>query len=331
MQEKSKYRVFTTGSGIAAEARRYLEEHGCEIAAGTARDTPEELAAKLKAFNPHALIVRQGNITSDIVHSTTNLKVICKHGVGTDNIDIDAATLAGLPVGYTPGANTESVATHTLALILASVRQVALQDRLIRKGIFEKRNYGGQELSGKILGLIGFGSIARRVSELVGPFQMRVLVYHPSNTDEDLPQHVVKISDFHEVVTTSDIISLHCPLTAETRHLFNSDVFQRMKKGSCLVNTSRGEIVNEVDLVAALQSQQIGCAALDVYESEPPDLSNPLLNLDNVTLSPHAAGFSDTSSIKMGMDAAQIVLSVLRGEPPDMNCIKNVELYRNKS
>lgn len=173
------------------------------------------------------------------------LRVVCKHGVGTDNIDIEAATALGIPVMFTPFANCESVAEHSLAVILALIRRVALQDRRIRAGVFDKMAYDGVELRGKTLGLVGFGRSARRLCELVAPFGTAVVAYHPSRTEERLPDHVRKVGDVFEVFSAADILSLHCPLTNETRELINEHTIAAMKSGVYLINTSRGGLVNE--------------------------------------------------------------------------------------
>ena len=213
------HKIFITGSGIAEEAQQLLMDNDCIIQIGEPNDTPDDIAKRLKAFNPDALIVRQGKITSEVQTAAENLRVICKHGVGTDNIDIDAASRRRIPVLYTPLANYESVAEHTLTLILALLRKISLQDNNIRKGCFDKKNYAGLELFGKTLGLIGFGRIGRRVCELIAPFKVDVIVYHPSSTNEVLPDYVSKVAKIEDVYSSAGIISLHCPLTSQTRGL----------------------------------------------------------------------------------------------------------------
>jgi D-3-phosphoglycerate dehydrogenase / 2-oxoglutarate reductase len=327
MHKKPDYRVFITGSGIATEAQHLLERERCAVEIGHPDDTSQDIAKKLAAFNPDALIVRQGKITRDVVRSANNLKVICKHGVGTDNIDIEAATLSGIPVFYTPNANFEAVATHTMALILALMRQVPAQDKLMRDGVFDKSSYRGQELSGKTLGLIGFGRVGRRLSLLAAPFGIKVVVYHPSKTNEVLPGYLSKTEIVEEVYKQADIISLHCPLTSDTRDLVDSDAFKIMKEGVYIINTARGGIINEPDLLAALKSGKIGGAALDVFEVEPPSANNnPLFNQANIILSPHIAGTSDNSLRNMGFEAAGHILSVLKEGSVDTSAIKNSEV-----
>jgi len=322
------YRVFITGSGITEDAMQLLRDQQCETEIGEPGDTPADLTTKLSKFDPHALIVRQGQITADVQAAASSLKVICKHGVGTDNIDIAAATRSGIPAMFTPGQNCEAVAEHTLALMLALARQVPFQDKQIRNGIFDKKNFSGIELLGKTIGLVGFGRIARRVAELVSPFNMKVVVYHPSFADEAALDHVTKVMQVEELFPLSDIISLHCPLTDSTRGLINSDAIAQMKASALIVNTARGPIVNESDLYNALKSGQIAGAALDCFETEPPAADNPLFELDNVIMTTHTGGMSDYSTRNVGLASVRNVLDILQGRQPDMKSVLNAEVMR---
>ncbi len=317
------YRIFLTGSGIAAEALQLLEAENCVVETGDPKDTPDDLVRKLSAFNPDGLIVRQGKISEAVQKAAARLKVISKHGVGTDNIDLAAATRRGIPVMRTPLANYESVAEHALALMLALLRRIPSQDRRIRNGIFDKKGFDGLEMFGKTLGLIGFGNVGKRLAELVAPFKMRVLVYHPSCTDELLPPYISKVQNVADIFPQADIISLHCPLTPETNGLINQQTIAQMKKGVYIINTARGGIVNESDLFHALQEKQVGGAALDTFEVEPPDADNPLFTLDNVIFTTHISGMSDNSFINMGIGAVKNALSVLKGELIDEQSLVN--------
>jgi D-3-phosphoglycerate dehydrogenase len=317
------FRIFLTGSGVAPAARAYLTERDCTLMTGDPKDGPEDLIRKLAEFKPHALIVRQGQITDAVQGAAPDLAVICKHGVGTDNIDVDAATRRGIPVFYTPRANFESAAEHTLGLLLALVRRIPEHDRRIRGGVFDKKAYDGLELLGKTLGLVGFGQIGRRVAQLVAPFRMSVLAYHPSRTAEALPDYIRKVGSVEDIFRDADIVSLHCPLTDTTRTLINTDSISRMRNGVHLINTARGELIDEAALVSALKAGRIRGAALDVFATEPPPADHPLFGLDNVIVTTHVAGVSDNSSINMGMDSARNVLAVLNGEDLDRMALKN--------
>jgi D-3-phosphoglycerate dehydrogenase len=197
-----------------------------------------------------------------------------------------------VPVLFTPGANYESAAEHTVALLLALARRIPDEDRRIRRGTFDKAAYAGLELRGKTLGLVGYGRIGRRVAELVGPFGMRVLAYHPSPAPEALPAHVSEVASLDALLGASDVVSLHCPLTEGTRALIGADALARMKPGAFLVNTSRGGVVVESELTEALRAGRLAGAALDVFAEEPLPAGHPLLELDNVIVTTHVAGVS---------------------------------------
>lgn len=324
------YRIFITGSGIAEEAQQLLRENNCTFETGDPKDTPADLVGKLQAFNPDGLIVRQGKISAEVQDAAPNLKVICKHGVGTDNIDIEAATRRGIPVMFTPLANFESVAEHTLALILSLARRIPDEDKRIRNGVFDKKKYAGLELLGKTLGIIGFGHIGRRLAELAAPFKMKVVAYHPSCTGEVLPPYISKVKKVADVFTRADIISLHCPLTPDTKGMINTQTISQMKEGVYIINTARGGIVNEDDLFQALKNGRIGGAALDVFEVEPPAEDHPLFQFDNVIFTTHVAGASDNSLKNMGVDSVKNVLAVLKGELPDSESLVNKEVLERQ-
>jgi D-3-phosphoglycerate dehydrogenase len=320
------HRIFITGTRIADAALHLLHDRQCLVEVGDPKDTPEDLVRKLALFNPDGLIVRQGRITGAVQDAPKRLRVICKHGVGTDNIEVAEATRRGIPVLFTPGTNAESVAEHALALILSLTRRIPLQDRRIRSGVYEKATYDGQELLGATLGLVGFGRIARRLCDLVAPFDVRVLAYHPSCTVEALPGHVAKAQHLEELLPQADVLSLHCPLSPATRGLVDGRTIAMMKRGVYIVNTARGGLIDESDLAEALRSGQIGGAALDVLKDEPPAEGSPLLGLDNVILTPHVGGASDRSMVNMGLQAARNVLAVLEGEPVDLRSVLNGEV-----
>jgi D-3-phosphoglycerate dehydrogenase len=317
------FRVFHTGSGISEEAQEFLKNEGCSLMRGDPVDSAADIARKVRDFSADALIVRQGEINDDVIAASDNLRVICKHGTGTDNIDIDAATRRNVLVMYTPYATVESAAEHTLGLILSLLRQIPDQDKKVRSGDFAKRGFRGQELRGKTLGLVGFGRIARRLSELVAPFNVKVIVNHPSNSEENLATHVSKVLSLAELLCQSDIVSMHVPLTDTTRAMMDREAFVLMKPSAYLINTARGLVVNESDLIDALTTGQIKGAALDTYEIEPPGSDNPLYQMDNVVLTMHTAGNSDSSLRNMAMGSARNILAVLRDEAVDPDFVLN--------
>jgi D-3-phosphoglycerate dehydrogenase len=319
------YRVFVTGSGIAKPAQEFLENEGCILIQGDPADSSGDIARKVRSFGADALIVRQGRIDEDVITASANLKAICKHGIGTDNIDIRAASRHNIPVMYTPDATSGAAAEHTLGLILALTRRIPDQDAKIRRGIFDKTGFSGQELTGKTLGLIGFGRIARRLSELVAPFNLKVIAHHTSSSNEPLPPYISKERLLNEVLSKSDIVSLHVPLTEDTEGMIDTGAFEIMKSTAFLINTARGRLVNEGHLIKALQEGLIGGAALDTFDEEPPPPGSPLYALENTVLTMHTAGNSDLSLMNMAFGAAQNILTALRKEPLDTRLVINAK------
>lgn len=322
------YRIFITGSGISEKIRKRFRQEQCEFEIGDPSDSAAEIARKLKSYDPHGLIVRQGSITAEVLDAAASLKVICKHGAGTDNIDVDAATARGIPVLFTPGTTAESAAEHALALILSLLRRIPAQDRQIRSGVFSKTSFAGQELFGKTLGVIGFGQIGRRLTELVAPFKVSVLAYHPSCTTEHLPEYVSKVHEIEDLFCHADIISLHCPLTESTQGMINNTSIKQMQAGAYIINTARGGLVNEAHLIAALRKKRIAGAALDCFEAEPLAADSPLLELDNVIVTAHVAGASDASLSRTGTMAIEQVITVLKSGPVEMHAVLNAEVFK---
>ena len=317
-------RIFVTGPALAEEAKALLSRRGCVCAFGHDGDSPDDIARKLATFQPDGLIVRKGLITEAVIGAAGTLRAISKHGVGVDNIDVAAATARGIPVMITALANYESVAEHTLALIFALSRRIPAQDRKVRQGIWDRGDYGIDDLRGKTLGLVGFGRIARRLVELVRPLEMRVLVFDPYARSAGSS---VRFVDLMELLSLADIVSIHCPLTPETRGLLGRAQLAAMKPTAWIVNTARGAVVDETALIEALRDRRIAGAALDTFSSEPPGPNHPLFAVDSVVVSAHIGGFSRNSFRNMGVGAVENVLAVLDGGMPERACLVNPEVF----
>jgi D-3-phosphoglycerate dehydrogenase / 2-oxoglutarate reductase len=315
------HRIYIAGSLLAQEAHQILVESGCIIEQGSPKDTPEEISRKLKNFNPDGMIVRQCKITKEAIDASPNLKVIAKHGVGVDNIDVETAFVKNIAVMITANANFESVAEHTLAMIMSLLKRIPLQDRMLRQGVFDKSNYDGEDLYKKTVGIIGFGRIGRRVAELVSCIAKDVIVYDPFIQKTDPPANVKLVSDLDQLFKISDIITLHCSLNGETKGMVNKERIELMRPASYIINLSRGAIINEADLIYALQNNKIAGAALDTFEKEPPDADNPLFKLDNVIMTSHIGGTSKDAFISMGVDAVNNVLDCLNNKATDPDCV----------
>lgn len=268
----------------------------------------------------HGILLAMGlTMTSNVIDRCSKLEVIGRHGAGVDIVDLEAADKKGIVVTNTPYGPTESTAEHAFLLMMAAARFLSLVDGAIRKGDFQIRErVVGSELKDKKVGIIGFGRIGKRFGEICrGAFDMPIWVYDPALEASEVESWgAVYTSDLLEMATQVDIISVHCPLIPQTRHLINRDVLAAMKHNGILVNAARGPIVDEKALYEALREKKIAAAGLDVFDQEPPEPDNPLFELDNVVLTPHLSSFTHEGRERMGMTAAEDILRVLRGETP---------------
>ena len=238
------------------------------------------------------------------------LRILAKQGSGTDNIDKAAAERHGVSIITSPGANAATVAEHVIMLALAASRNLHMYDKAVRSGNFSIRtSCQAQGLDGKVIGLVGYGRIGNKVASLAKAFGMKVAVYDPyaSNIDEDISS----ISNLYELCHISDVISIHVPLTDETRNMFSSRELAEMKPGSVLINCSRGGVVDEVALYDALRSGHLHSAGLDVFASEPVRKDNPLFSLDNIIVTPHAAALTKETADSMSLMTAKGIVEAL--------------------
>ncbi len=261
-----------------------------------------------------AVLVRETPLTRETIQSLEHCKIIVRYGSGTDNIDLDAATELGIYVANTPGYGVDEVSTHALALALSVARRVTQRDRAVRRGVW---NVGQAEpiysLTGKTWGLIGYGRIARAFEKkLAGFSSAEILVHDPYAQVEGDVQKV----GLNELCRRSDIVSLHAPLTEESRHLIGASEFALMKPTAVLINTSRGGLVDQRALTEALQSGLLFGAGLDVFEEEPLDLEDPLLSLPNVVVTDHTAWYSEHSVEELHAIASEEVARVFSGGEP---------------
>jgi glyoxylate reductase len=256
------------------------------------------------------------------------LKVISNHAVGFDNIDVNAATARKIPVGNTPGVLTDATADFAFALMMAVARRIPEAERYVHEGKW--KTWGpmlllGMDLKGATLGLIGFGRIGKAVARRAAGFEMRVIYYDPNEKQPDPSINATPV-DFETLLEEADYISLHTPLTPDTRHLIDSQALSKMKPNAVLVNTSRGPVVDPDALYEALKARRIFGAGLDVTEPEPIAMDSPLLTLDNILIVPHVASASKTSRDMMSWMAAQNLVAGLKGERLP-NCV-NPQVYK---
>jgi len=291
---------------------------------------PQNLEGILAAIGDcNALVVRNTKITRQIMEAAPKLAVIGRHGVGYDTVDIAAAADLGIPIVYTPAANTESVVEISIGFIICLGRKIVeahasmqseelLSDTVTMAIMTRQKGLINADLWGKTLGVVGVGRIGSAVSSRMNAaFNMRVLGYDPYVDAEKLAGYgVQKMDRLEEMLPRCDFVAVHCSGSAETRHLINARTLALMKPGAYLINTARGTIVDEAALIEALQRKQIAGAAVDVYDPEPPRPGNPLLHMENVIVTPHFCAMTEESLYNMATMVAQGVLDVLEGRRP---------------
>lgn len=276
--------------------------------------TQEELINKIKDFD--AIIVRsRTKVTRAVIEAAEKLKIIARAGVGVDNVDVEAATERGIMVVNAPESTSVTVAEHAMGLILSLARKISIADMSVKEGKWDKSKFMGIELNGKTLGIIGLGRIGTQVSIRAKSFGMEILVYDPYVTEEAGAEIGVSVVDLDYLLRNSDVMTIHVPLTPETKHLISKAEFEIMKENAIIVNAARGGIINEEDLYDALTSGKIWGAGLDVFETEPPE-SSPLLELDNVVLTPHIGASTKEAQIDAAIIVANEVKKVFMGKSP---------------
>jgi D-3-phosphoglycerate dehydrogenase/(S)-sulfolactate dehydrogenase len=301
---------------FADKFRDVLESNGLELVtlppAEANLPNEAELLDALKGIE--ATIAGSEPYTPRVLAAHPQLRVIARCGVGYDAVDLPAATAAGAAVTIAPGTNQVSVAEHAFALILGLTRHIPVRHATLAAGKWNRLM--SAPLRGRTLGLAGLGRIGKAVATRALAFEMRVLAYDPVPDTAFCASHGITLVPFEQLLAESDFLSLHLPLTAATKHIINRTTLAQMKPGAVLVNTSRGGLVCEADLVPALREGRPAGAALDVFEEEPTPANNPLRTLPNVVLTPHAAGVDLQSLVDMARSAAEAIASLRRGEWP---------------
>jgi D-3-phosphoglycerate dehydrogenase len=271
----------------------------------------KELLEQIPEYD--ALIVRsRTKVTRDVLERGEKLKVIGRAGVGVDNIDVEAATEMGIKVVNAPTSATQSVAEFTIGLMIALSRKITTADRSMHEGKWLKKDLEGNELFGKTLGLIGSGRIGSRVAEIATAIGMNALGYDK----KPIEFSCISFVPLDELLSKSDYISIHLPLSPETRHVISKKEFEKMKDGVCMINCSRGGVVDEDALYSAIESGKVAGASIDVYEKEPPE-GSPLLMRDELILTPHIGGSTKEGQIRAGITVVNQVIKVLSGEKPE--------------
>jgi D-3-phosphoglycerate dehydrogenase / 2-oxoglutarate reductase len=294
-------------------ARAVVSRAGAELRMAS-QPTPEAIVAAAK--DADGLLVTYAKINADMIREMKKCRIISRFGIGVDNVDLEAATRQGIVVTKVPDYCIDEVSDHAMALLLSLVRKIPFSSARAHAGRWEMPAVTPiHRLRGTVLGLVGFGRIPQLVAPKAQAFGIRVVAYDPYVPKAVMDKAGVGQVEFAELLKISDYISIHSPLLPETHHLFSTEVFRQMKPGAVIVNTSRGPVVDEAALAAALDAKQIAGAALDVMEQEPP-VNSPLFGRDNVILTPHTSFYSVESLEELQTKAAEEVVRVLSGQPP---------------
>ena len=298
--------LIVTGADLAQQALELLT--GFEIVYAGKTPTEDDMVALCQRHDPVAIIVRYGAVGAKVMDAAPSLRVISKHGSGTDTIDKAAAQARGIEVRAAVGANAAAVAEQALALLLACAKSLVDLNTRMHAGHWDKATHKSIELHGRTIGLIGLGAIGQRFAGMCHAMGMQVLGFDPFA--QNLPEFIRPV-DLDTIWRESDAISLHCPLTPENRGMVNAQTLAQCKPGVIVVNTARGGLVNEADLLAAVQSRQIFAAGLDSFAVEPMTAPHIFHNAPHILLSPHIGGVTSDAYINMGVGAARHVLDVL--------------------
>ena len=317
--------VLVTAMHLSPEAQKILADAGGEIVFMPDPIDEEALIARFQHGPVDAVVLRGSKpFTDRVLAAAPQLKVIAKNGAGVDSVDIPSATRRGITVMVAAGANAEPVAEHAIACMLALTRDLVALDRKVRAGGWEGTGYQGRDFSGSLVGIIGFGSIGRATARMAAALGARVVVMDAYAKSGEFEME----SDLDRLLARADIVSLHCPLTESTRGLIGRRELGLMKKGSMLINTARGPLVDESALVDALRSGHLGGAGLDTFATEPVTAGDPLLELPNVILTPHVAGVTRNAVLGVSTITATNVVDRIAGRPVDRRNVVNPEVLR---
>jgi D-3-phosphoglycerate dehydrogenase / 2-oxoglutarate reductase len=298
--------ILVTGADLAAQALALLDGFHVIYAGKTSQEP--DLIALCQRHDPVAIIVRYGKVSAAVMDAAPSLRVISKHGSGTDTIDTKAAQARGIEVRAAAGANAAAVAEQALALLLACAKSVVQLNTRMHAGHWDKATHKSIELGGRTIGLVGLGAIGQRFARMCNAMEMKVLGFDPYA--QGVPDYVRPV-DLQAIWRESDAISLHCPLTPENREMVNAQTLATCKRGVLLVNTARGGLIDEPALLDAVRAGRVAAAGLDSFAVEPIVAPHPFHGESNIVLSPHIGGVTGDAYINMGVGAARNVLAVL--------------------
>ncbi|KIN17005.1 C-terminal binding protein [Vreelandella titanicae] len=297
-----------------APERAVIEAAGFELVEAQCKTEAEAIAACADA---DAIINQYCQLTAGVIDKLERCKVISRYGIGLNTIDVPRATASGIYVANVPDGSLEEVSDHAIALMMGLKRGIGIYDRALRSGSWDYTAAKPlSRLRGQTLGFLSFGQIAQRMARKMAGFGLRMIAHDPYADDAVATEAGVELVDFDQLIAESDILSVHVPLTDETKHMVSDEQFAAMKSTALILNTARGPVIDEAALVRALKEGQIAGAGLDVFEVEPIGADHPLLSLPNVIVSPHCAWYSEGSEFEIRSKTAQNVVDVLQGREP---------------
>ncbi|MEW6671326.1 MAG: phosphoglycerate dehydrogenase [Thermodesulfobacteriota bacterium] len=325
---KKKWTVYIPEFLPPTDFQRKILEPVAEIKEGLAKDQTELIS--ITRTVDAIILSAKTQMTRTVIEACPNLKIIAKYGVGIENIDLEAATDMGIPVTYNPGANADAVATLTIGLLLAVVRRIQIGKSHIKEaGVWRDPKFIGDDITDSTVGIIGYGNIAKQtIRKLQGFDVKRIMVFTETRGHEKAEYPNMEFADLQHLLKESDFVSIHKSLTPKSRGLIGAAELRTMKKSAYLINTSRGGLVKEKELIQALRDGVIAGAALDVFEKEPPDTDNPLIDMENVVMTPHIGGNTHKTKVSNFSDTVSNVVRMLQGQKVDLKFAANPEVFK---
>ncbi|QGX92565.1 hydroxyacid dehydrogenase [Tatumella sp. TA1] len=323
------YKFLMTAPTLGAAGQQVLSEAGCHVDYLTGSLDAQEVEQRMATTAYDAVISRTVTLSEQAIAACPSLKVICKHGVGVTNIDVAAATARGIPVLTTPATNAQSVAELTIGLMLAASRHLYYFQQEILQGRWTRSSLGG-ELFNKRLGLVGFGEIGQRVAHVAQAIGMSVSFFDPGLAATVEHPGIARLTDINDLFAVSDVLSLHCPVNKATQNLLNQQSLSQLPENAVVINTSRGELIDEEAFIAALRSGAIAAAGLDTFAVEPLRPDHPFRTFDNVILTPHIGGSTQAALDAVAHSAAQQCLTYLAEQHFAARACVNPDFQQNK-
>ena len=310
--------VLVTAAGLAPAAAAMLEQAGYAVLCMTAYPSQDELVAALREHRPVAILHRQGLVDAAVLDAAGDVRVVARHGAGLDGIDIPAAKARGITVTRAAGANARAVAEHTWTLLLAVLKDLPSITGGMAAGLWEKTSRHTRDAEGRTLGIVGYGAIGSKVARYAEAFGMPVVAYDPYLPGSTLPGPGERVTTLASLLGRAEVLTLHCPLEAETRHMIGAKELAALPEGALLVNAARGGIVDEAALLAAIEAGHVAGAAIDVFGTEPLPRDNALRRHPRVIATPHIAANTPNGAAAMATGAADCIIAVLAGRPPKL-------------